>query len=151
MSRIDSLVLPLVFAGLHIVTYAMMKSVTEQADKCYVMAQASISSEDGPTEAGLKKVVACRSAQETKLKAIQYMTMAAVVVGAVWIFRQLDGRAISIGAAALVIPCLFFVGQFLDGCVGNACDAASLTATVVVGPAFWGTVAYTVLQLTHRL
>lgn len=150
LSRVDSVVLPLVFAGLHLVSYAMMKSGTDQADRCFVAVKASMA-EDGPDEAGLNKMMACRQTQETKGKLVRYMTMAAVVVGAAWIFRQLDGRAVSIGAAALAIPALFFVGQFLDGCVGNACDAASLTAAAVVGPAFWGTVAYTVLQLTHRL
>lgn len=151
MSRVDSLVLPLVFVGLHVVTYAMMKSQTEQADKCIDMAQKDMDKEEGPNEADLRRFMSCRRDQETKTKLIQYMIMAAVIVGAVWIFRQLEGRAISIGIAALIIPALFFVGETLDACVGNACDAASLATTVVVGPAFWGTVAYTVLQLTHRM
>ena len=148
MSRVDSLVLPLVFVGLHVVSYAMMKSQNEQVDKCLNDTKFS---DDGPSEADLRKFLSCRRIQEIKGKLIQYMLMAAVIVGAVWVFRQLDGRAVSIGVAALAIPALFFVGQTLDACEGNACDAASLTGTVVVGPAFWGTIAYTVLQLTHRL
>lgn len=131
--KIDYVVLPLVFAGLHVVTYAMTKSQVEQTAKCTA-----------------DKMGSCKGL-DAKLRAIRYMTMAAVAVGAAWVFRQLSRRAIGIGAAGLVIPALFFVGQALDACSGQACDAASMASAVLAGPAFWGTVAYAVLQLTHRL
>ena len=145
---IDYVVLPLVFAGLHVVSYALMKSHLEQTTKCYAV----MNTEKAPSEADRQKWLAtCTgSSMETKRKAISYMTSAAVVVGAIWTFRQLSGRDIQIGATALAIPALFLVGQTLDACIGPSCEASSLAASVVVGPAFWGTVAYTVLRLANR-
>lgn len=147
---VDLLVIPLVFVGLHVVSYAMMKSRNEAAENCFEKVQANISDEEGPNEADFKRIMSCTRAQKTKDLVLKYVTMAAAIVGILWIFRQLDGRAVSIGAAALGIPVLFFVGEFLAACNGDMCDAAALASSVVVGPAFLGTVAYTVLQLAHR-
>jgi hypothetical protein len=151
MSRVDSLVLPLVFVGLHVVLYAMMTSQAGRTDSCLAAAKAIVSEETGPEEQDFVRIVQCTRAIETKSRVITYLSIAALVVGALWIFRQLDGRAISIGVAGLIIPALFFVGELLSACSGDACDAADLLNVAVAGPAFWGTVAYTVLQLTHRL
>lgn len=151
MSRVDSLVLPLVFVGLHVVLYAMMTSQAGRADSCMAAAKAIVSEETGPVEEDFVRVVKCAREIETKSRITEILSIAALVVGAIWIFRQLDGRAVSIGVAALIVPALFFVGQFLSACDGDACDTVNLLNIAVAGPAFWGTVAYTVLQLTHRL
>ena len=154
--KIDYLFLPLVFVGLHVVSHVMDKALQEQMVKCAIL---MFGNQETPENAQSLMVGTCSIQElETKRKKVMYITGAAVIVAAVWVVRLLSGFEVGIGAAALAIPALFLVGQTLDckaapqdyASPSSSCQTKSQVASVVVSPAFWGTVAYTIIRLAHR-